>query len=93
MRPTRPRLTVRRLMALVIVVAIAFALESRAQRFRIRAQHHQVSSMFVDLSWTPDTNSIPLPPLIRHHEAMAAKYEHAARYPWLPVEPDPPEPK
>jgi uncharacterized membrane protein len=27
-----------------------------------------------------------------HHAAMAHKYEHAARYPWLPVEPDPPEP-
>jgi hypothetical protein len=24
---------------------------------------------------------------------MAAKYERAARYPWLPVEPDPPEPE
>jgi hypothetical protein len=27
-----------------------------------------------------------------HHTAMAHKYEHAARYPWLLVEPDPPEP-
>ena len=27
-----------------------------------------------------------------HHAAMAHKYEHAARYPWLPVKPDPPEP-
>ncbi len=27
------------------------------------------------------------------HAAMKAKYEHAARYPWLPVAPDPPEPK
>ena len=27
-----------------------------------------------------------------HHAAMARKYEHAARYPWLLVEPDPPEP-
>jgi hypothetical protein len=24
------------------------------------------------------------------HKAMACKYRHAARYPWLPVEPDPP---
>jgi hypothetical protein len=28
-----------------------------------------------------------------YHSAMREKYEHAARYPWLPVEPDPPEPK
>ncbi len=24
---------------------------------------------------------------------MAQKYEYAASYPWLPVEPDPPEPE
>jgi hypothetical protein len=27
------------------------------------------------------------------HAAMARKYEQAARYPWLPVELDPPEPE
>jgi hypothetical protein len=27
-----------------------------------------------------------------YHIAMAHKYEHAARYPWLTVEPDPPRP-
>ena len=27
-----------------------------------------------------------------HHASLARKYERAARYPWLPVEPDPPEP-
>jgi hypothetical protein len=26
------------------------------------------------------------------HEALAPKYRYAARHPWLPVEPDPPEP-
>ena len=29
----------------------------------------------------------------RHHAAMTKKYERAARYPWLPVDPDPPEPE
>lgn len=28
-----------------------------------------------------------------YHAAMKAKYEHAARYPWLPLAPDPPEPR
>jgi hypothetical protein len=28
-----------------------------------------------------------------HHASLARKYEDAARYPWLPVEPDPPEPE
>jgi hypothetical protein len=27
-----------------------------------------------------------------YHAALQANYECAARYPWLPVEPDPPEP-
>jgi hypothetical protein len=26
-----------------------------------------------------------------HYENLKAKYERAARYPWLPVEPDPPD--
>ena len=27
-----------------------------------------------------------------HHYDLIKKYKRAARYPWLPVEPDPPEP-
>src|SRR5437588_634616 len=31
-------------------------------------------------------------PLVKaYHGALARKYRHAARYPWLPVAPDPPE--
>ena len=28
-----------------------------------------------------------------HHAALRRKYERAARYPWMSVEPDPPEPE
>jgi hypothetical protein len=31
--------------------------------------------------------------LAAHFREMAVKYEYAARYPWLPVAPDSPEPK
>jgi hypothetical protein len=31
--------------------------------------------------------------LIRYHSEMATKYAHAARRPWLAIEPDPPEPE
>ena len=31
--------------------------------------------------------------MIAHFEKLRAKYERAARYPWLPVAPDPPEPR
>lgn len=30
---------------------------------------------------------------IAYHESLRRKYEHAARYPWLGVEPDPPPPR
>jgi hypothetical protein len=32
-------------------------------------------------------------PKTRYHRGMFVKYERAARYPWLPVMPDSPEPK
>jgi hypothetical protein len=38
-------------------------------------------------------NAIRLSRMIAYHAAMARKYEDAARYAWLPVEPDPPEPE
>jgi hypothetical protein len=28
-----------------------------------------------------------------YHEELKTKYQHAARYPWLPVAPDPPKPR
>ncbi len=31
--------------------------------------------------------------LSEYHEAMILKYERALRYAWLPIAPDPPEPK
>jgi hypothetical protein len=31
--------------------------------------------------------------LLRHHSALTEKYLRAARYPWLPVAPDPLEPE
>ena len=31
--------------------------------------------------------------LAAHYESLGLKYERAALYPWLPVEPDPPPPK
>ncbi len=34
-----------------------------------------------------------LPQLVAYHRAQDQKYRRAARYPWLPVEPDPPAPE
>jgi hypothetical protein len=30
---------------------------------------------------------------LNYHDSLENKYRRAARYPWLPVEPDPPEPE
>jgi hypothetical protein len=35
----------------------------------------------------------PLHRKIEYHATMARKYQRVARFPWLPVEPDPPEPQ
>jgi hypothetical protein len=52
--------------------------------------------------WSPPSSEDP-PPIrawrmsqarrLAYHEAMYHKYERAARYPWLPVPTDPPEPE
>jgi hypothetical protein len=34
-----------------------------------------------------------VPAIVAHYRSLQAKYEHAARYPWLTVVPDTPEPK
>jgi hypothetical protein len=72
-----------------------------------QAAHHQklsndasLSAYFIDLrylSWGPSeperAEMAAYERLGDHHAALQAKYERAARFPWLPVEPDPPEPK
>jgi hypothetical protein len=86
-------MTTRRWMVAVAVVGIALGMIERHERFRWIAVHHRGEvpqhlprikpSGMEDKRWR----------LFEWHESMARKYEHAARYPWLPVEPDPPEPE
>jgi hypothetical protein len=42
---------------------------------------------------TQDTRRVSLREVTDFHVQLRLKYEHAARYPWLPIEPDSPEPK
>jgi hypothetical protein len=89
-----PRITVRRLMVAVAIIGSALGITiERSERFRWIAIHHR--------AWVPK-HVPPIKPfgmedkdwrLIEWHELMARKYAHAARYPWLPVAPDPPEPR
>jgi hypothetical protein len=44
-------------------------------------------------SMSADSRMVPVRDLIDDQVKMRLKYERAAHYPWLPVEPDPPEPE
>jgi hypothetical protein len=89
MRLPRPRFTVRRLMVVVAIIAMAtytgmvvWRIETYAVRADIHARHNSGHSF-----------KYASTDLIHWHEQMRLKYENAARNPWLPVGPDPPEPK
>jgi hypothetical protein len=93
MKLPTPRFTVRRLMIAVAIAALALGLVEwigcRSATFRLKAREHERT--FKTLIG-PNT-MFPVSPATDHHRLMAEKYRLAARSPWLPVEPDPPEPK
>ncbi|WP_406698044.1 hypothetical protein V5E97_04240 [Singulisphaera sp. Ch08] len=91
-----PRLRVRTLMVAVAVVALmawASRMLSLSVAYQRRADTYwtnllRVESPGVRGGWrTPPTEHD------RWASHMTNKYRNAARYPWLPVAPDPPEPK
>ena len=90
---TIPRLTTRRLMALVVCVAVPLGLaawmQQRVESFQAEASRHLVL-------WLADA-PYPTPegfgPWPSYHWETARKYERASKRPWLPVETDIPEPR
>ena len=86
MRLPRPRFTVRRLMVAVAIVATVMApgaiLWRRSADLARRGREHDRRAAECASTY-----------LSGYHERLAEKYATAARRPWLPVEPDPPEPK
>jgi hypothetical protein len=71
-----------------VVLALIVWMQRRAATFRDRAILFQLEGAF------PNDPSDPvLDRRTIHNRAMADKYWRAFRYPWLPVAPDPPEPK
>jgi hypothetical protein len=104
MRLPRPRFTVRRLMVVVAILALALTVYAGIERRRARlqrvAQHHWEkaaanSVVQADANRTIYRASASLRnrQLAHYHVNLAYKYANAARYPWLPVAPDPPEPE
>ncbi len=114
MRVPRVRFTVRRLMVVVAVVALAFGivrLWALRQLYLQKAAEHAGFRAYVlnspdsirhwEFRWTDQRMGQPasypwpagppfVPAITKYHDDMRIKYERAARYPWLPVEPDPP---
>jgi hypothetical protein len=79
----------------VVGIVLGVTIERR-NRFRKIAAHHQaqfrklVSQGHIVLF--AGSSDDPIMRCLERHESMRLKYEHAARYPWLAVHPDPPPP-
>jgi hypothetical protein len=104
MRVPRVRFTIARTMVVVAVIAVllgAVAMLRRRAYLRKLADYHAEAARHIRFDHgsiiRPDGAYVHIavapPRLADYHEDLAGKYERAARYPWLPVEPDPPEPK
>jgi hypothetical protein len=109
-----PRMTTRRWMVAVAIVAILMGVGldvgRRSRRFaRLAADHSNAALEHFHTLMTlggpplladiPPTEPGPLRSLHRenalvsYHSALTKKYQRAARYPWLPVAPEPPKPE
>ena len=102
----RFRFTVRRLMVAVAIVAVVIGIgvevaRRRGRYTRLARQHAVVrDELHKFLMIVPPSASVEffgdrkaIAALVGYHGRMKEKYERAARDPWLPVEPDPPEPR
>ena len=96
MRIPLPHFTVRRLMAFVGAVALAFGsvqgltrwMEARRVEFGRRSLQHEIEKA----AWLKLPPSKESKAEIAYHSRLAIKYHLAIERPWLPVESDPPEP-
>ncbi len=91
MRLPRVRFTIRRMMAAVAVSALmlwAGRMLSLSATYRERARQYDLELLGATPIWLGPWSIRP--PSARHlwAEKMADRYWHAARYPWLPLQPD-----
>jgi hypothetical protein len=94
-----PRVTTRQWMVAVALVALTIGIALGGIRLKRQRDRHLLHAALhqshVDLARKIKKGSPgPLASrLIEYHASMARRYRHAARYPWLPVEPEPPAPE
>jgi hypothetical protein len=87
-------MTTRRWMVAVAIVGIVAGghrLKRRRDYFVHQADYHESAEGAIGLLRFDDPED-EVRPIMDHHAALVRKYRRAARYPWLLVEPDPPEP-
>jgi hypothetical protein len=94
------RFSIRTLMGIVAIIGLFMAttvMVKRSNEFRARARDLAYYAGMMDLDAYESREQMGDLPRAAHSEQVAAcyrelklKYERAARYPWLPVDPDPP---
>jgi hypothetical protein len=72
--------------AIVAVAAWAVRMHRLSRDYRLRSEDHAVAGYEAASEAPPRTNRSG------HHWLLHEKYKRAADRPWLPVDPDPPEP-
>jgi hypothetical protein len=97
------RITVRRLMVLIALASLAMAVAimvKRSAEFRAiaaeQADAEQMSHAYADDARGEDGDRQRVArgeQMAGYHRELRIKYEQAAWYPWLPVDPDPPIPE
>jgi hypothetical protein len=92
-----PRVTIRRLLLLVAVLAVALgivvALQRRSERFRRRAAEYASAIHTVYFADVNGKDGMMLTATVAdYHGDLSQKYTAAADRPWLPLESDPPPP-
>ena len=103
-----PRMKTRRWMIAVAILAVGLATVAhhRGLGLRQRAAYHETIELeaatvgeLEPAAWWPEAARVRARAAVRanaairdRHARLKEKYWRAARYPWLPVEADPPEP-
>jgi hypothetical protein len=100
MRLPRVRFTVRRMMAAMAIAGALLGAEIMRER---RERFAELARVFGGTAWSarraaenpPGTHGDPVTmrSIAEYADALQMKYARASRYPWLPVAPDPPEPR
>ena len=102
-----PRMTTRRWMVAMAIVAVIVVVRIKIARMKLRRLDCQLRSIAhtIGAARYDGTgvvscrgpyelpSSVYNPRRAAYHAAMSRKWADAAEHPWLPVEPDPPEPQ